>query len=85
MTVLMTAKNQITIPKRITQTLGLAKGSLFNVEVSRNHIELIPLEVREKALTEEEYRKIDDLCAKEKRAVTKVSRKFISRLKQGKI
>jgi AbrB family looped-hinge helix DNA binding protein len=81
----MTAKNQITIPKRIAQTLGLAKGSLFNVEVVRNRIELIPLEVREKEFTDEEYRRIDGLCIKEKGRQAKVSKKFITGLKRGKI
>jgi len=36
MTVIMTAKNQITIPKKITSALGLEKGSMFKVEVSKN-------------------------------------------------
>jgi len=85
MTVLMTAKSQITIPKKIAKALGLAKGSLFNIGVYRNRIELTPLEVREKAFTDEEYRKIDDLCAKEKGRESKVSKKFIVSLKRGKI
>jgi AbrB family looped-hinge helix DNA binding protein len=85
MTISMTAKNQITIPKRITQTLGLAKGSLFNVEIAHNRIELIPLEVSEKVFTEKEYRKIDDLCAKEKNRRIKATGKLITGLKLGKI
>ena len=41
MTITMTAKNQITIPKKITNALGLGKGSMFEVEVSRDKIEQI--------------------------------------------
>jgi AbrB family looped-hinge helix DNA binding protein len=84
MTVLMTAKSQITIPKQIAKALGLGKGSLFNVEVSHNRIELIPLEVREKAFTEDEYKKIDAICIKERGQEVKVSKKMIAGLKKGK-
>jgi len=42
MTITMTAKNQITIPKKITNVLGLRKGCMFEIEVSKDGIELIP-------------------------------------------
>jgi len=46
MAVVMTAKNQITIPKKITNALGLGKGSMFEVGVSKEGIKLIPLEIK---------------------------------------
>lgn len=84
MTIAMTAKHQITIPKRIAEALNLGKGTLFNIELSRNRIELIPLEVKERAFTDEDYKKLDKLVAKERRQTRPVTPKFIARLKQGK-
>lgn len=85
MTVTMTAKNQITIPKKITNVLGLKKGAMFNVEISKNRIELIPLETREKVFTEEEYRKLEALAEKQRGTEKRVTKKFIDNLKKGKI
>ena len=58
MTVKMTAKNQITIPKRITEVLGLKKGSMFGIVVSKNKIELIPLETKEKVFRKDIYKRL---------------------------
>ncbi len=85
MTVTMTAKNQITIPKKITNALGLGKGSMFEIEVSRNRIELIPLEIKEKHFTAEEYVKLEALAVKEKGKEKYVTKRFIDNLKKGKI
>ena len=85
MTITMTAKNQITIPKKITNALGLGKGSMFEVEVSRDGIELIPLETKERQFTEEEYVKLEHLAAKEKGKERHVTKRFIDNLKKGKI
>jgi len=85
MTIIMTAKNQITLPKKITDILGLTKGTMFNVEVSKNCIELIPLEIKEKEFTEEEYRKLNALSAKETGKEKRVTKKFIEKLKKGNI
>ena len=85
MTITMTAKNQITIPKKITNALGLGKGSMFEVEVSRDKIELIPLETKERQFTEEEYVKLETLATKEKGKEKPVTKKFIDNLKRGKI
>jgi len=85
MTIIMTAKNQITIPKKITDVLGLSKGTMFNVEISKNCIELIPLETKEKEFTDEEYRKLSALSAKENGKEKKVTKKFIEKLKKGNI
>lgn len=85
MTVVMTAKNQVTIPKKITNALGLGKGSMFEVEVSKEGIELIPLETKEREFTDEEYAKLEALAAKEKGKEKRVTKKFIDKLKKGKI
>ena len=85
MTITMTAKNQITIPKKIANALGLGKGSMFEVEVSRDGIELIPLETKERQFTAEEYVKLETLAAKEKGKEKRVTKRFIDNLKKGKI
>jgi AbrB family looped-hinge helix DNA binding protein len=80
----MTEKHQITIPKKITDILGLGRGSIFNVEIHEHRIELIPLEPVEKVFTDEQYQKLDSLCQKEKGMEKKVTPSFIAKLKQGK-
>ena len=84
MTVRMTAKHQITIPKKVTDVLGLRKGSMFDIAVSKNRIELIPLETVEKVFTEEEYKKLETLSMKEKGKEKRVTRKFVENLKKGR-
>ena len=66
MTVIMTAKHQITIPKKIADVLGLDKGTMFNIELKKNRIELIPLELQEKVFTDAEYKKLDLLVSEQK-------------------
>ena len=83
MTVIMSEKHQVTIPKKIASILNLKKGSLFNVEVRGNRIELIPLEVREKALTADEYRKLDLLVAKEKGKTKPVTKEKLAQWERG--
>lgn len=73
----MTSKNQITLPKRIVDTLHLNKGALFDVKLNRKRIELVPLEVKEKSFTKEEYQKLEALYQKEKGLAKKVTKKFI--------
>jgi len=80
----MTAKHQITIPKNIADVLGLKKGAIFNVAVSKNRIELVPLETKEKVFTSEEYKKLEMLSNHEKGMELRVTQKFISNLKKGK-
>ena len=84
MTVVMTAKNQITIPKKITDALGLEKGSMFEVEVSKEGIELIPMEIKEREFSNEEYAKLEALTTAEKGKEKRVTKKFIHNIKQGK-
>ena len=85
MTVTMSAKHQVTIPKKIANILGLKQGSIFNVEVRDNRIELIPLEIVEKEYPDEVYKKLDELCAKEKGREKRVTKKLIDSLKKGKV
>jgi len=84
MTISMTAKHQITIPKKIADVLGLKKGCMFNIAVSKNRIELIPLETKEKVFTTEEYAKLEALAVKEEGKEKRVTKKFIDNLKKGK-
>lgn len=85
MTITMTEKHQITIPKRIAETLGLGKGSLFEVEVHRNRIELVPVEVKERVFSEEDYAALDKLSREEKGKEVRVTKAYIRRLKKGKL
>lgn len=84
MTVTMTTKNQVTIPKKITDVLGLGQGTMFNVVVSGNKIELVPLEVKERVFTKEEYEKLQLLSEKERGKEKKVTKKLIKDLKKGR-
>ena len=78
MTITMTTKNQITLPKKIVEALDLRKGSLFDVKVARDRIELVPLEVSKKVFTKEDYKRLDKLVKKEKKkGAKKVTREFI--------
>ncbi|MCM8814298.1 MAG: AbrB/MazE/SpoVT family DNA-binding domain-containing protein [Candidatus Omnitrophica bacterium] len=83
MTIVMTAKNQVTIPKKITSALGLGKGSLFEVEVCKNRIELIPLQTKEREFTDKEYAKLEALASREKGKEKPVTGKLIANLKRG--
>ncbi len=81
MTITMTSKNQITLPKKIVDTLHLHKGSLFDIKVSRDRIELLPLEVSKTEFTDEEYEKLENLYQKEKHLAKKVTKKYIESIK----
>lgn len=81
MTITMTSKNQITIPKKIANVLGLDKGSVLDIKITGHRIELIPLEMVEKVFTDEEYAKLDELTKKQRKKAKKVTHKFIEKLK----
>ena len=81
MTITMTTKNQITLPKRIVDTLRLHRGSLFDVKINDNRIELVPLETKEREFTDSEYEKLEKLYQKEKESAKKVTKKFIENIK----
>ena len=81
MTITMTTKNQITLPKKIVDALHLSKGSLFNIKVNRNRIELIPVETQEIEFTDKEYEKLEKLAREEKKkGEKKITREFIDNL-----
>ena len=84
MTITLTAKNQITIPSKIAKILGLKKGAMFTIEVHKNKIELIPVEIHEKEFNPEVYEKLDQLSAEERGKEKKVTKDFIKNLKSGK-
>ena len=50
MTIAMTAKNQITIPKKLVTEMHLSNGALFDIQIKGNRLVLIPLETVEKIL-----------------------------------
>ena len=83
MTVAMSEKHQVTIPSKIAMVLNLRRGSLFDVELNGNRIELIPLAVKERKFTRAEYRKLDKLLAQERSE--KVTSAFIDKVREGKI
>ena len=79
MTITMTSKNQITLPKRIVDALRLRKGSLFDVKVSHHRIELVPLEVSQREFTDADYARLDRLVKKEKKkGFKKATTEFIN-------
>ena len=79
----MKTRNQITIPKKITSVLGLREGAMFNIGVSGNRIELIPLEAKEKIFTKEEYRKLELLSHRERGKEKRVTKKFIRSIEKA--
>jgi AbrB family looped-hinge helix DNA binding protein len=84
MTITMTEKNQVTIPKKITNILGLKRGTMFNVEVSRSRIELIPVDVKEMSFSAEQYKKLEKLSREEKGREKKATSVFIRQLQKGR-
>lgn len=84
MTITMTSKNQITLPKKIVDALDLGKGAMFDIQVTGNKIQLVPLEVTEKVFTDAEYAKMEELFQKEKGKAKKVTKESVSHLKNGK-
>ncbi len=81
MTITMTTKNQVTIPKKIVDALDLDKGAMFDVRVTGNKIQLTPVEVVEKVFTDKEYKKLNELVKKEKGKAKKVTKEFIESIK----
>ncbi len=85
MTITMTAKHQITIPKKITDALGLKKGCMFKVAVTKDKIELVPLETKERAFTEKEYERLEALAAEEKGKEKRITKRLINNLTRGRV
>jgi bifunctional DNA-binding transcriptional regulator/antitoxin component of YhaV-PrlF toxin-antitoxin module len=80
MTITMTAKHQVTIPRKIAGILSLKKGTMFDVIVHRNRIELIPLETVERTFTDQEYEQLDALSAAERGQEKRVTNAFLRAL-----
>lgn len=59
-------KNQITLPKKIVKRLNLKPNELFQVDIEKNYIKLIPVELKPK-YTKKELKKIDEIVKKEKK------------------
>jgi len=85
MPVAMSEKHQVTIPSKIARVLNLKKGSLFEVVLNGRRIELIPLEVKERKLTQAEYRKLDKLLAQGRGTRERVTPAFIKKVRKGTI
>ena len=66
MIIVMSCKNQITIPKKFVEALHLTAGALFDISLKGNRLELIPVETVEKKFTKKEYVKMEKLYQKEK-------------------
>ena len=77
----MTTKNQVTLPKKIVDALHLEKGSMFDIKVISNKIQLTPVEVVEKIFTDEEYEKLDELVKSQKGKAKRVTQDYINNLK----
>ena len=84
MTITMTAKHQVTIPRKIAEVLSLKKGTMFNVIVHRNRIELVPLETVEKTFTDQEYEQLDALAAAERGQEKPITKAFLRALRTAK-
>jgi AbrB family looped-hinge helix DNA binding protein len=80
MTITMTAKNQITLPKKLVNAMHLSEGALFNITVKNNRIELIPMEAVEKDFTDEEYAKLENIYQREKYSAKPVTLDYIESL-----
>ena len=59
-------KNQVTIPKGIVTRLGLKENELFEIDIEKTYIKLIPVQLIPK-YTEEELKKIDRIVVRGKK------------------
>ncbi|MBM3246706.1 MAG: AbrB/MazE/SpoVT family DNA-binding domain-containing protein [Candidatus Omnitrophica bacterium] len=59
------AKNQVTLPSAIVKRLHLKPDELFAIDIEKNYIKLIPVEVNPR-YTAEELKAIDQIVEKEK-------------------
>ena len=84
MTITMTSKNQVTIPKKIVDRFHLKRGSIFDINIEANRIELIPMELVEKSYTEEEYKKLEEFTNRKSQPLNQWSKDLIRKLKKGK-
>ncbi|MBU1853134.1 MAG: AbrB/MazE/SpoVT family DNA-binding domain-containing protein [Candidatus Omnitrophica bacterium] len=64
------AKNQITLPKSVVERLHFKENELFQVNIEKSYIKLIPIEVKPK-YTAKELARIDKIVKKEKKKAKK--------------
>lgn len=71
------AKNQVTLPHEVVKKLDLKPEELFQVDVVKNNIVLIPVEIKPK-YSEEELKAIDRIIEKNKKKgkTIKAGKKF---------
>jgi AbrB family looped-hinge helix DNA binding protein len=84
MTITMSSKNQVTIPKKIVDRFHLTRGAIFDIKIDMNKIELIPMELIEKSYTEDEYKKFEEIYQQEKHAAKLMNKDLIKKLKKGR-
>jgi len=80
MTIVMSSKNQITIPKRLVKALQLSEGALFDINLKGNRLEIIPLETIEKTFTDEQFAKLEEIYQKEKHLSKPITKEYIENL-----
>jgi len=85
MIITMTSKNQVTIPKKIVDQFHLKRGSIFDIKIEANKIELIPMELIEKSYTDDEYKKLEELYQQEKSTAKPIGKDLMRTLKKGKV
>jgi bifunctional DNA-binding transcriptional regulator/antitoxin component of YhaV-PrlF toxin-antitoxin module len=83
MTITMTTKNQVTLPKKMTAVLGLKKGTLFDVTLSHGGIQLIPLETRPGNFSKKTYEQLEKISEQEKGMEKPITKRWVSQLKKG--
>ncbi|MBF0512009.1 MAG: AbrB/MazE/SpoVT family DNA-binding domain-containing protein [Candidatus Omnitrophica bacterium] len=85
MTITLTSKNQVTIPKKIVDRFHLKRGAIFDIKIEDNKIELTPMELVERSYTEDEYKKLEEIYQQEKKTVQPMSKDLIKKLKKGMV
>lgn len=77
------SKNQLTIPNEIVKRLHLRPNELFAVDVEKNFIKLIPIEVHPR-YTAKELKAIDNIIEKEKgkEKVLRAGKEFTNYIKK---
>jgi hypothetical protein len=77
------AKNQLTIPREIVKRMHLRPYEMFYVDVEKNYIKLIPVEMKPR-YTPEELKAVDRIVESEKSAarIVKSGKEFSNYIKK---
>ena len=81
MVIKMTSKNQVTLPKAITERLHLKAGAYFKTVIQKNCIELIPVDFVEKKFSDEDFKKMDKIINKEWSQKKPLTKAYINKIK----